>query len=74
MSVSGMKKDEWVAATYCDFGCPTRREQIRNHFSIESALNAFAKVSKIYSRHGRCWQETREGEIINDSNHNRQTV
>ena len=47
----------------------TEKDMINYH-----AVRTFEKLSKIYSRHGRCWQETREGEIINDSNHNRKAV
>ena len=68
MSVAGKKKDEWVAQTLCDFGTPGRRESIRHHFSIESAIRAFDGLCKIYGRgQERCWQEDKYGELINDS-------
>jgi hypothetical protein len=79
MSVAGKKKDEWVAITLCDFGDPNRREILRHHFSVDSAILAFKQIEKIYGRNrltngnGRVWQETRCGSIINDndSHHNR---
>lgn len=67
MAVAGKGLHEWEAVTLCDFGNPTRRDPIRDHYSIEAALRAFKKISKIYGGMGRCWQETREGEIINDT-------
>lgn len=71
MSVPGMSKDDWVAKTYCDFNSPSRKEVLRTHFSVGAAARAFSKILKIYAQYGRCWQETREGEIINDSNYSR---
>lgn len=72
MSVAGKKKHEFVAQTLCDFGDPTRREVIRDHFSLEAAFRAFDDLKKIYGRkdlgrNERCWQETVDGEIINDN-------
>lgn len=68
MSVSGKKQDEWVAVTLTDFGDRNRRTEIRRHYSVDAALRAFKEICKIYGRNNeRCWQETREGEILNDS-------
>lgn len=68
MSVAGKKKHEWVAVTLCDFGQNGRREEIRHHYSIDAALNSFKEICKIYGKKPeRCWQETRDGELINDN-------
>jgi hypothetical protein len=68
MSVAGKKHDDWVARTICDFGQQGRREVLRHHYSIEAALNCFKEICKIYGKKPeRCWQETREGEVINDN-------
>lgn len=67
MSVRGMKETDWVAVTLCDFNDPSRRESIRTHYSIDAAVRAFKNLNKIYGDMGRCWQETREGEVINDN-------
>lgn len=66
MSVSGKGLHEWVAVTLCDFGDPLKTMPIRDH-SLEAAMNAFKGLSRTYGKCGRCWQETREGEIINDT-------
>lgn len=67
MSVLGKKNDEWVALTLCDFGDPTRRHKIRNHFSMDAAINSFKDICKIYGKNSRCWQETREGVVFNEN-------
>lgn len=68
MSVQGKMKNEWVARTLCDFGQTGRVEVVRHHFTIEAAFNCFNKICKIYGKKPeRCWQETKEGEVINDS-------
>ena len=69
MSVRGKKKDDWVARTLCDFGDKTRIDKIRTHFSEEAAFKAFEKINDIYGKEWRCWQETRDGRIINDNHH-----
>jgi len=66
MSVSGKKKSDWVARTFCDFGDVSRRDVLTNHYSIKAANRAFEGTAKIYSRFGRVWQEDREGKVIND--------
>lgn len=68
MSVKGKRKDEWVAQTLTNFGDPNRKEVIRNHFTERAAHKAWEGILKIYKREGdRIWQETKEGQIINDS-------
>lgn len=73
MSVAGKKQDEWVALTVTDFGEPGRREILRRHFSVAAAVRSWDSISKIYaapwnSRKGqRIWQETRQGEVLNDT-------
>lgn len=67
MAVAGKGLHEWVAVTLCDFGDPPRRMPVRDHYSIGAALRAYKELCKIYGRTGRCWQETKEGEIINDT-------
>lgn len=70
MSVLGRKKDDWEYITLCDFGDYLRRHIVRHHFSLQAALNAYEDLKKIYGQNSeRCWQEDREGNIIND-NHN----
>lgn len=69
MSVKGKKKSEWVAMTLCNFGDESRRETICKHFSEMAAVKAFDKINKIYGRDGRCWQEMKDGRIINDNYH-----
>ena len=68
MSALGKKKDEWVVQTLCDFKENGRREVLRNHFSLESAFRSWDNFVKIYSKWGRCWQETNSGEVVNDTN------
>lgn len=64
-------KSDWEAITLCNFGDPTRREIIARHYSILAALNQYKKIEKIYGRNSfRCWQETKEGAIINDNDSN----
>ena len=75
MSVAGKSKDDWVAATFTDFGEKIRKDLLRHHFSIQSALRAYKELKKIYGPNShsntakpcRIWQETRSGEILNDS-------
>jgi hypothetical protein len=69
MPVKGKRKNEWVAVTLCNFGEESRRDSIAKHFSETAALKAFDKINKIYGGHGRCWQEMRDGRIINDNNY-----
>jgi hypothetical protein len=69
MPVKGKKKSEWVAMTLCNFGNESRREIIFKHFSETAAVKAFNKINKIYGREGRCWQEMRDGRIINDNHY-----
>lgn len=70
MSVAGKTKDDWEYITVCNFGNPSRRHIVRHHFSLQAALNSYKDLKKIYGRNSeRCWQEDREGNIIND-NHN----
>lgn len=75
MSVSGKKKGEWVAVTLTDFAETGRRHELRHHYTSEAAYRSWEKIFKTYKecwRDGkmvvaRVWQETREGDIINDS-------
>lgn len=67
MSVQGKSKNDWVALTITDFNDQARREVIRHHFSIEAAVRAWQGILKIYGGMGRVWQETKEGDIINES-------
>jgi hypothetical protein len=65
MSVAGKKKDEWVAATYCDFGTPGRKDAISHHFSIAAAVRRYNVLNKVYGRNDwRCWQEDRAGVFL----------
>lgn len=66
MSVKGKKQNEWVAATFTNFGDPSRREILRHHFTEEAAYRAWEGILKIYGKY-RVWQETRQGEILNES-------
>lgn len=73
MSVKGKSKDEWVALTLTDFGDKSRKEVLRHHFTREAAYRAWDGLLKVYGRPWkqgeppRLWQESREGEILNDS-------
>lgn len=70
MSVEGKKKSEWEVRTYCDFGTPPRKEVIRSHFSVDAALRAYKEIEKIYGSNSlkhRVWQETKDGDILNDN-------
>lgn len=63
-----MKKDEWCAAIYCDYGNPETKRVIRLSYSKISAENSWKKFYKSFSKNGyRCWQEDRKGNIIHDS-------
>lgn len=59
---------QYAAYTYCDFGDPARKEIIYNHTSVATAQRAFSRLARIYNKlHGwRCWQETTQGDIINE--------
>lgn len=73
MSVRGKSKHEWVALTLTDFGDKTRKEVLRHHFTVEAAYRAWDDLLKTYGRswkpgeRPRVWQETKDGETINDS-------
>lgn len=72
MSVKGKTREDWVALTLTDFGDKTRRQVLRHHFTKEAAYRAWDGLIKIYGRpwikeETRVWQETREGQILNDS-------
>lgn len=72
MSVRGKSREDWVALTLTDFGDKSRREVLRHHFTKEAAYRAWDELIKIYGRswikeEPRVWQETREGQILNDS-------
>lgn len=75
MSVAGKKRDEWVAVTLTDFATPGRREELRHHYSLEAAFRAWEGILKIYDKtwnsgtqvQARVWQETKEGELINEN-------
>lgn len=68
MSVEGKHKDEWVAVTLCDFGQPDRREPVTHHYSIDTALRAWKRNERLRQHWGgRFWQETRDGQILNDT-------
>jgi len=71
-----LKPGEVAAYTYCDFGTPPRKDAIRQHGSVDTAKRAFRRVAKIYADlwGWRCWQETAEGEIINEATGNRGAV
>lgn len=69
MSVKGKSHDEWVAATYTNFGDPNRKEVLRHHFTEQAAYRAWNEILKVYGGYGknaRIWQETRGGEILNE--------
>lgn len=72
MSVRGKSREDWVALTLTDFGDKSRREVLRHHFTKEAAYRAWDGLIKIYGRswikeETRVWQETREGQILNDT-------
>ena len=68
MSVKGKKNDEWVAATYTNFGDPCRKETLRRHFTMKAAYKAWEGILRIYGREGhRVWQETRDGEVFTEN-------
>lgn len=63
-----MKRDQWCAVIYCDYGNPKNKRIIRLSYSDVSAENSWKRFSKVFSRNGyRCWQEDRKGNIIHDS-------
>lgn len=70
------KNKQYAAYTYCDFGAPPRKDVIRRHGSADTAKRAFKRIAENYADlHGwRCWQETSEGEIINDKTGSRGAV
>ena len=62
------KIDDWIVATYCDYGKKNEKRVIRLSYSLESSKSAWKKFNKPFSKNGyRCWQEDREGNILNDS-------
>lgn len=72
MSVKGKTRDDWVAVTLTDFAMPGQRHEVRHHYSVEAAVRAWDKILKVYGRvwsgsAPRVWQETREGELINET-------
>lgn len=66
----------YQAVTFCDFGDKTRREKIARHLSVGAAARRFKSIALCYSHLNgtpdkqtwRCWQEDREGFVINDTN------
>ena len=64
-----MTKKDWVIATYCDYGKKNNKKVIRLSYSIVSGNNCWDRFKKAFSKNGyRCWQEDKDGNIINDSN------
>ena len=62
------KKSSWTHAIYCDYGKADARI-IRLSYSSVSAKNAWEKIYKSYSHNNwRCWQVTKRGKVIRDSN------
>ncbi len=68
----GRKISDWVARTYCDFNDPTRKNEIRTHYSMETALRSWNTIRRIHYHCGRIWIETKFGEIIADTQPNYQ--
>jgi hypothetical protein len=71
MSLKGKSKDQVVAVTLCDFGDALRKDELRYHFSVDTAKKAYNKIRNIYHGiHGwRVWQETLpDHNVINDTN------
>lgn len=59
---------DWVVAIYCDHGNPGSKRLIRASYSEESGKKSWAKFHKMFSQNNwRCWQETKDGKIINDT-------
>lgn len=64
-----MKKEDYCAVIFCDYGKPGNKRPIRLSYSKSSAENSWKKFYKSFSKNGyRCWQEDRKGNIIHDSN------
>jgi hypothetical protein len=59
---------DWVVATYCDYGKENNKTVLRFSYSLKSSVGSWCKLRKPFSKNGyRCWQEDREGNILNDS-------
>jgi len=62
------KVDDWVVATYCDYGDKEKKKVIRLSYTKSSAQNSWLRFKKDFSKNGyRCWQEDKAGKILNDS-------
>jgi hypothetical protein len=62
------KVDDWVVATYCDYGKKNDKRVLRLSYTLESSKGAWLKLKKTFSKNGyRCWQEDKKGNILNDS-------
>ena len=55
--------------TCCDFGTPGRKDDIYNHTSGQTALNAWVKLTNIYyKQYGyRVWIEDAKGRVLRDT-------
>jgi len=66
-----LTKKDWVLAIYCDYGNANNKKVIRLSYTLQSGKNSWDKFKKTFSKNGyRCWQEDRDGNVVNDSNPN----
>jgi len=66
----GLKVEDFVAQTFCDFGDHRRKVEIGKHYDYSTAKRAYKRIADIYlgqRDNCRVWQETRSGTILNDS-------
>ena len=70
-----MNKKDWVLAIYCDYGEENNKKVIRLSYTLESGKNSWDRFKKTFSKNGyRCWQEDKNGNVVNDSNPNSKLV
>jgi hypothetical protein len=50
--------------TFCDYGQPGRRCELRYHFSLRGAEDFFKSCSRNIGTYGRVWFEDKSGAII----------
>lgn len=64
-----VSKEDWVVATFCNYGDEKNKKIICRSYSVKAGESAWKKYHKQFSTNNyRCWQENKKGKVINDSN------
>lgn len=69
MTLKNKNINDWVVATYCDYGDVNKKIIFRKSYTTLAAQNWFVKKNHLYTCRGewRIWQENKKGKVINDS-------